>query len=161
MKSPIALLTALYAALAVAAASPTEPAFRERIDNADIIAIVAFPARAHDGITKESPRNHATLLIDAAVERVLKGHPQAVIKIRLQTPRNHEQAAGGGRFLVLAKKSGDAYVPDTFYGFNHILEALPSDDANNRLVWPNCTSVNEAISIIQAALPKAATTAPK
>jgi hypothetical protein len=153
MKWLIALLSTLSAALTAAADSSTEPTFHERIENADIIAIVAFPERAHDAIT----RSNATLQIHAAVERAIKGHPKPVIKIRLQTPTDQENARLGGRFLILANKSGDAYVPDTFYGFNHILAALPSNDTNNRLVWPNCTSVTEAISMIQAALPKAAT----
>src|SRR4051794_28251416 len=128
MRPLIALLTALSAALSVAADSPTQPTYHERIENADTVAIVAFPARAQDGITKEPPRSHATLLIDAAVERLLKGHRQGVIKIRLQTPTDQKQAQEGGRFLILAKKSGDVYVPDTFFGFNHIYGAQASDD---------------------------------
>jgi hypothetical protein len=129
----------------------------EQLRGVDVIAIVSVT-----NISKAKERNAvgqeaAAFTADATVERILKGSPSNKIRVKDESEasplsiESKTSTLGTSRFLVFLKRTGDFYTPIADKGLSPIWgTGLGSD----RVTWLTCSTVDEAVAVIQKVLLK-------
>ena len=151
------LLSILFGAMSMHSAfgeAPSSiPTVADRVRDADIIVFVSVENVTTTRHTDGTGRTVTVLAGDGVVERVLKGKPPERLKLRQEITGDDSTwvKLAKGRFLLRAKRSGDTFVPSGYYGLGAVTGK--GEDAD-RVLWPECNSVAEAVAKIEKALGK-------
>jgi hypothetical protein len=132
---------------------PPIPSAEERVRGSEAIFFISVTNVTTNSYTNTTGQKVTVLAADAVVERTLKGTPQKCVKLRQEIIGDNSTLTklADGRFLALTKRSGDSYVPSGFYGLGPVIGSGVDTD---RVVWPMCNSVAEAVDAIEKELKK-------
>lgn len=139
-----------------ALAEQAKTTLADQLRGVDVIAIVSVTKTAKIN-TNAAGQGVAAFIADATVERILKGTPTNKIRVKdesVASPFSVESKTstlGTSRFLVFLKRTGDFYTPIADKGLSPIWgTGLGSD----RVTWLTCSTLDEAVAVIQKALLK-------
>ena len=148
MKTIVAFLSFVFA-WSSASASP----LADRVRSTDAVTVVSLSNVVATVHTNASGVRITAFAADATVERTLKGTLPDKIHLKGETESSFFSqgvSLGTTRFLVFLKRSGDSYTPSGSEAIAPIWgSGVPRE---SRVVWPNCTTLEEAETAIKKAM---------
>jgi hypothetical protein len=132
--------------------APKVPTTSERVRNADFVGFVLITnvvqepcyAGPNGSLSGTNYFGHGRVQLELKGSRVPTG-----FRIRQNSECPYQTRLATGRFLLFGKYSGASIVPVGYYDLGGVVGTGAGSD---RVLWPNCTSVDEAIAELQKAL---------
>lgn len=137
-----------------AEAAPPIPSVEDRVRNAELIAFISVTNVAISSYTNSAGQMVKVLTGDTVIERLLKGKQPKLLKVKQEIVGDHSASIqlSEGKFLARLNPSGSFYIPCDYHGLGWVVSFGTESGDDDRVLWPECNSVAEAVTAIEQAL---------